>query len=536
VSSRPDDDRSVPGDFGVGSGDREAIRSSVNANVAHAADAPSPPPDGHDVAFASASSIGTRAARGAINLIVRNGIVQSLQIVSSLVLARTLTPSSYGAFAVASTLVGLGASVGDLGLGQSLVMHEKCDEQDLSASAAVVITTTVVLVVVLGLAGVAIHGTLLSASSPPLLTAAYAGTLLPTALQVTPLVRLRRALKFREIGVITTTSVVTGYVVQVLLLLSGVGVWALVLGVYANVIVGLVVAVRLGGRIARPRFGDRLRSLVMDGLPYQGPIILSGAIGLILPLIVVTVFGQHRLGLWAWATILAAPVVAITSIIQSVLAPTLARLHGQYREQFAIASDRAARLIALIAAGAAAALVGLAPQIVRQVFGARWVGATGAVQVALVGIIPMAFMQFLSAVVVVRERAPARFRCAIIATVVTLAVLYPLLRVAGVTGAALASEFIFPVVDCLLLARYAEAPLSRAAANVVGVAIVTGAISVALNQFATTPWTLAVMSIATGLATLGVVWTMDRTTLVYAWSLLNDPRRALRGPSMIRRG
>jgi PST family polysaccharide transporter len=464
-----------------------------------------------------------------MNLILRNGLVQGLQIVSSLVLARALTPGSYGAFAVASTLVGLGGSIGDLGLGQSLVVHEECDERDLSTSAAIVMPSTVAVVVLLGLAGIAIHGTLLSASSPSLLTAAYAGTLVPAALQLAPTVRLTRALKFRQIGVITTSSILTGYVVQVALLLAGLGVWALVLGTYANVLVSLLISVRLGGPIARPRVGDRLRYLVRDGLPYRGPIILAGALGVALPLIVAAVLGQHRLGLWAWSTILAAPVIAVTTIIQSVLVPTLARLYGQYRDQFLMTCDRAARLIALIAAGAAAALVGLAPEIVRQVFGARWIGATGAVQVTLVGIVPMAFMQFISAVVVVRERARTRFTCSLVASAVALAMAYPLMEWAGVTGAAVTSALVFPVVDCVLLARYAGAPLRRATVNVVTVMVGIGAVSVTLNRFATTPAALAAMSAATGVATLAFLWIVDRTTLVYASSFLRKPSTPVLG-------
>jgi O-antigen/teichoic acid export membrane protein len=336
-------------------------------------------------------------------------------------------------------------------------------------------------------------------------------------------VRLSRALRFREIAVATTAESLAGYVAQVVLLLFGFGVWALVIGAYVRSITGVLAYARLGGPIARPHLGPLARSLVREGLPYQGPIVLIGALGALLPLIVAAALGAHDLGLWAWSTILAVPVAQALITIQGVLLPSLARLYGQYRSQFLKACDHTARLISLLAATGAAAVFGLAPELVAQIFGERWIGATGAVQVTVLGIVPLAILQLLSAVLAARGQAGVRLRCAVIASLVTLALIYPLMHVAGVTGAAVASALIWPTADVLLLARPAEVPLRRAGINVLAALVSIGAISVLLGRVADTPLTLGAACAATAVAALALVWAIDRPVLRYAWSLLRKP-------------
>jgi O-antigen/teichoic acid export membrane protein len=476
-----------------------------------------------DASFASATAIGRRAARGGILLILRNGFVQGLQVVSSIVLAQAITPNEYGAFAIAAALVGFARAIGDLGLGQSLVVNREFDERDLRTAAAIVLSTSISVGALVALAGVTIDAGLLSGANAAALTAAYAGTLVVDALRFGPIVRLMRALRFREIALATTAEALAGYALQVLLLLCGLGVWALVLGGYARSITGVLVYAHLGGPIARPQLGDRTRALLREGLPYQGPIVLMAALGVLLPLIVAADLGARDLGLWAWSTILAVPVAQALITIQSVLLPSLARLHGQYRDQFQAACDRSARLIALLAAAGAAALFGLAPELVEQIFGAKWIPATNAVQVTLLGIVPLALLQLLSAVLASQGQAAVRLRCALIASLVSLAVIYPLMRLAGITGAAIASAVVWPTADVLLLARVAHVPLRRTGLNIVTTLGSVGAVSLLLGRVADTPTRLAGACIAVVMAALVLAWVIDRSVLRYAWSLLRKP-------------
>src|SRR4051794_6095037 len=64
--------------------------------------------DGHAemaVSGGGAGAIARHAARGAVVLAGRTVLVQVLQVVSSLVTARLISPSSYGVFAMALTMV-----------------------------------------------------------------------------------------------------------------------------------------------------------------------------------------------------------------------------------------------------------------------------------------------------------------------------------------------------------------------------------------------------------------------------------------------
>lgn len=474
-----------------------------------------------ELQFASASAIGNRAARGGLLLILRNGLLQGLQVASSIVLAQAITPNDYGAFAVAATLVGMARAVGDLGLSQSLVVRPDFHERDLSASAAIVLASAVCLGAVVALAGVAVNAGLLSGAGPPGLAAAYAGTLVIDAMRLGPIVRLTRALRFRDIAVATTAEAVATYAVQVALLLSGFGLWALVVAQYARAITGVLVYRRLGGPIARPRKG-RLRHLVIDAVPYQGPVILGGVVGALLPLLVAAQLDARGLGLWAWSTIISVPLAAALVTIQSVLVPSLARLHGQYGGRFAQAADRSARLIAVAAGAGAGGAIGLAPDIVAQIFGARWVDATGAVQVALLGLLPLALSQLLSAAMQARGRAVPRLRCALVASVVTLVAVFPLMLLAGVTGAAVASAVIGPAVDALLLARIAAIPLRRATVDGIVALAAVGSASWLLGSAVDTGPELAAACPAIALVAAALMWAIDRSVLRYAVSLLRS--------------
>lgn len=471
--------------------------------------------------FGSAAAIGNRAARGGMLLIVRNGLLQGLQVVSSIVLAHALTPNNYGALAIATTFVGLARAVGDLGLSESLVVRSDFEERDLSTSSVVVISTAISVGSLVAFAGVAVNAGLLSGSGPPLLAGAYAGTLLIDAMRLGPIVRLTRALKFKDIAKASTVEAVVPTFVLVPLLLAGVGLWAVIIAQYARAITGVLAYRRLGGPIARPRRGGR-RGLVRHALPYQGPVILGGLVGVLLPLIVAAELDARGLGLWAWSTILAVPIAAALVTIQSVLLPSLARLYGQYQDRFSQAVDRAARLIAVAAGGGAGAIIGLAPEIIKQIFGPKWIDATGAVQVTLLGLLPLSMSLVVSAAMQARGRALPRLRCAIIASVVTLVVVYPLMLAAGVTGAALASAVVGPTVDMLLLARIAAVPLRRAAYDGSLALAAVGGASLLLGHEVHTAPELAAGCLASAVVAVPLIWAIDRSILKYAWSLLRS--------------
>jgi O-antigen/teichoic acid export membrane protein len=469
----------------------------------------------------SAGAIGRNAARGGLLLILRNIVLQCVQVVSSIILARAITPNDYGALAVAATLVGLARSIGDLGLSESLVVRADFRERDLSTTSLVVMSSTVVVGILVAVCGVLARGRLLSGSGPPLLAGAYAGTLIIDALRLGPIVRIMRGLRFKDIAVASTAESVATNVALVLLLLLGFGLWGVVLAQYARAVTGAYFYRRLGGPFARPKRGGG-RGLVRDALPFQGPIILSGVVGALLPLIVAGYLDARGLGLWAWSTILAVPLTTAMITIQSVLLPSLARLYGQHEQRFAEAANRSARLIALTAGAGSGAIVGLAPAIIRQIFGSRWAGATGAVQVTLLGLLPLMMSLFLATAMQSRRRAVPRFRCALIASCVTLIVVYPLMLADGVTGAALASAVIGPAVDMLLLARVAAIPLGRASLDGLVALAMAGALSSFLGPEVHSIPQLAATAVVTGAAVPLIMWIIDRPVLRYAWKLLRS--------------
>jgi O-antigen/teichoic acid export membrane protein len=165
-------------------------------------------------------------------------------------------------------------------------------------------------------------------------------------------------------------------------------------------------------------------------------------------------------------------------------------------------------------------MIGLAPNLIEHIFGPKWTAATGAVQATLFGVLPLALSLLVAAAMQARGRAVPRLRCAVIASVATLLVVYPLMLAAGVTGAAIASAVVAPAVDLLLLARIAAIPLRRAACDGTIALVAVGGLSLLIAHEADTAPILAVGCVAIVILAMPLMWAIDRAILKYAWGLL----------------
>jgi O-antigen/teichoic acid export membrane protein len=446
----------------------------------------------------SPNEVARHAARGAGAYLLRNGAVQTMQILSSLVVARVLLPAEYGTFALATVLVGFARMAGDLGLSASMTVAPTLHARDLQAG-----TWTGVVLASCSAVAIGVIGYFVNASSPSVLghlvTAALAVSLVVDATRFAPTLVLTRGLSFQRLAVVAMVETSALYIVQIGLLFAGAGIWALVVGQLVRAIVGAATVAQLGGGFVRPRPSAAMIPRIRLSLPFQGPAILAGLGGLVIPLLIAAQLGRAGVGFWAWATVLSAPFTAIFIGVHQISMASFARLRREVVNRATAAEELVTRVTLLTAAAAAGALFGVAPGIVRYVFGERWQAAVGAVQVNLASLVLLALVTVLAASLDGRIQPRRRLVAALVGTACAVAAVIPLSARFGVTGAAIAGAIVGPLVDAIILGRFARIRVTRALAG--AIAVLLGAVIVStVMQSTVHSWQTLVFAVAVSVA------------------------------------
>lgn len=461
----------------------------------------------------------------------RTAIVQLVQLASALLIARVLVPDLYAAFAFGSTVVGFGRVVGDCGAASAVIQSpgsEPTRPQALRAIAFVQLCIAVAAVALL----VGVAPTIRSLMGGPAETVPIvvfmSVSLLVEAFGAVPKMRLQRELRFERLGIILLAQSLSLYAVQIIGLLLGFGVWALVAAQVVGSIVLTTLLVANGGGIVRPSSAGALE-LVRRGIAYQGTLITTAATALASTAIIGAVLGADRLGLYSWATILATPLILAVQNIHDVGFPALARLHEHHVARYHEAVALVARLLSVVVAGAVGVLCAFAPAIIGLVFDDRWLRAAGAGRAALVGAVPLAFTWLLAASIESSGRPKLRLAGVLIGSAVGLALVAPAASRFGASGAGLAMYLVVPAVDMVFLALVSRVPMTRAFVD----ALLVGSISLALSlPFAARVDSLVELLLFGGLcslASLAAMVVVDRRAIARAASFLRprEPEAAV---------
>ena len=293
-----------------------------------------PPDEGEaGTGAVSAAALGTSAARGAAFLSARSVLIQLVQVVSSVLLARELVPELYGAFALGATLVGFGRIVGDCGAGNAIIQASGDRQLNRPALQAVYFLQLAVFLGAALILAVSAPGLRNLFDGPPEtvpIVYVMALALLIEAPAVVPRLRLMRDLKFKQLASISVVASLSLYTAQILGLVFGFGVWALVIGQVVMSVVSTGLTLAVGGGTPRPSPRGSLHPLPQrhrlpghvdrHGLPTLPSVAIVGAIG-----------GADVLGLWTWSTVLVTPLVTMVQNVHEIAFPTLARLHEHQR-------------------------------------------------------------------------------------------------------------------------------------------------------------------------------------------------------------
>lgn len=318
-----------------------------------------------------------------------------LQLGTSMVMARLLTPTEAGIFSLAAVAVTVGHVIRDFGVGDYLVKEAEITPEKVRAAFTVSTLfawATAALFLLLA----------------PLLAAAYDEPGLATVLHIlslnfllipfgsTATALLFRQIRFGTVFWVQTTSLVVGCATTVGLALAGFSYLSPAYGAVASVLttVTLLLGVSRAHVLVRPtrhglrgvfRFGGTLTlARLAEELSEKSP-----------DFIVTALLGFHAGGVWGKAgTLLTSFQDFVTTGVAKVATPVLARLDsGGTPDSAGVAPfdalwpafERAAQMLFLLQCSFFAWLLVCAPEVISVLFGPQWTEAVVVVQAGAVG-------------------------------------------------------------------------------------------------------------------------------------------------------
>ncbi|MEN9307111.1 MAG: hypothetical protein RL173_1043 [Fibrobacterota bacterium] len=321
-------------------------------------------------------SIGHAAARGAAAMAVRQVLGSGISICGSIVLARILSPTDYGVFAIVTFFVSLFGLISDVGLGASLIRQQETpDPKDVAA-----IFTFQQLMMFVFIAGIWI--------ASPWISSAYSlNTAQTWMIRIMPLnllwasfqsfanISLERKLHFPALARIEITQTICYNGLAVALAVLDFGAWAFVAATLVRTIIGATGSIWLSRW--KPTWNTefyRLKGRLRFGLMYQGASTLSWIKDAIIPTLIGMYVGAEGVGYVGWANSLAVWGVLALQPLSRVYFPVFSRLQsdsqalGRFLERILCWANR---IVAPVSLG----VLAVAPTLVHVVYTDKWLPA-----------------------------------------------------------------------------------------------------------------------------------------------------------------
>jgi len=317
----------------------------------------------------------SRVARATVWLVWARGVLQGISFVSTLLLARLLSPEDFGLFALVTVWTGVIALLAELGLGDTIVQFRTLRTAELNACFWL-------------MTGLSILGYLVLYASAPAIATLFANDALSDFLRVVALIvplagvrivpesLLRKQVRLDRISQVEIAAVLPSIPVVIGLAAAGAGVWALAAQVLMQALIrtlgmytfarwrpGLILA---GGKL-RPllRFGTARLGTAACYIAYQQADVL----------VLGKVCGSFALGLYTVAVqISQLPVEKISAVVNHLAVPVMAELQA---DRAAVRSVvlRGLRLVASVTLPLCVAVMLLADDLVLVALTDKWSGA-----------------------------------------------------------------------------------------------------------------------------------------------------------------
>jgi len=321
-------------------------------------------------------SVARKTAHGAFALGIRQILVQGSRILGGIFLARLLTPTQFGFYAIVLYLQLFLTAFGDAGLAASLVrQHEEPETVDYRAIFTMQQILVLFTAAVLWLFAASIASWYHLKPQDAWLFRLVALSFFTTSFMVIPQVRLERHLAFQELAKIESAQAVIFNGLAVYLAWRGFGAYAFAWALLFRSIAGA----GLANWISPWRMGwhwdwPLIRGHLSFGLSYQGIYIASLLKDSITPVFIGVLVGTDSVGYLTWAGMLAAyPVLALT-VLQRLYMPAFARLQ-RHPTQLVTLTENVIWATNAITAPLAVLTLAMVVPITTIIYGPKWLVA-----------------------------------------------------------------------------------------------------------------------------------------------------------------
>lgn len=324
------------------------------------------------------TSIRTRAVQASAVTLGGYGAAQVLRIGSNMTLTRLLFPEAFGIMALISVLTAGLQMLSDIGIGPSIVQHERGEDRDFLDTAWTVQVIRGFLLWGIGIAIAYPYALLYEEPQLAVLTMVASSHAAIAGLSSTKLARLSRRMQVGRIVGIDLTAQIASIVTMVIIAWLYETVWALPIGALVSAAVKVLLSqFAIEGRVNRPRWH---RESSRDIIHFGKWIFVSTLVSYVAMRFDIFLLGRllplDLLGIYSIAGLLASlPQLIAGRLMNAVLFPALAESARKDRAKLpsALAQVRAVMLPASMAT--VLSIVALGPAFFRLLYDERYHGA-----------------------------------------------------------------------------------------------------------------------------------------------------------------
>jgi PST family polysaccharide transporter len=333
-----------------------------------------------------------RSVRGGLLTLTSQGAQFTMQTVSTVVLARLLTPADFGLVAMVTAVTGLATAFADFGLSEATIQRKDINHSQVSA------LFWINVAIGLGL-------TLITAALGPVLAWIYREprlvsitlllslTFLVGGLRSQPNALLKRQMRFTAMAARDIASYALAVPVAIVMAWLGAGYWALVaLPLTLNTVQMVLSWLLVRWRPGLPRRNVGVRSMIAFGGNVSASYLIFNLNRSADGSLIGWYWGAGPLGLYSRAyNLLMLPLRQLSAPAASVAVPAFSRLQND-PERFARYFLRAASLIVWICAPLFGFLFVAAGPVISLVLGPKWGEAAPVFQILAVSALGQLFL------------------------------------------------------------------------------------------------------------------------------------------------
>lgn len=315
-----------------------------------------------------------RSIRGGVITLLAQGSKFTIQMTSTILIARLLTPEDYGLIAMASVVIKFVQMFRNFGLSDAVVQKEQINHHQVST----LFWINTAISIAIGLIIAAIASSVAWFYQEPRLTnimLVLSSIFIFSGLTIQHQALLRRQMRFVTLAQIEIISMLVGVIAGVIAAVYGVGYWALViLQIAMAVSYSLGLWLACSWRPGLPVWNSGVLSLLAFGGNLTAFNLVNYFSRNLDNILIGRYWGSQKLGLYAKAyQLLLLPIQQINSPVTKVALPTLSCLQAK-PEQYKRYYYKAILAITIVSMPLVAFIFAVADKIVLLLLGSQWLG------------------------------------------------------------------------------------------------------------------------------------------------------------------